>query len=139
MKSIVKYNLMVLLSLFSLNYGISFSDVVRIVTNPIGSCAKLIDPADKSGFQKEFNKFHGEALKIGAAYADAQQGSKPGEGIASKFANIYNKAEESGGEHSVDEYLGGAAELGTDYLSEHGTDYLSEHGTDYLSEQMGSE
>ena len=116
MKSIVKYNLMVLLSLFSLNYGISFGDIVRFTVNPIGSCAKLIDPNDESGFQKEYNKIHGAALKIGAAYADSQQGSKPGEGVASKFANIYNKAEESGGEHSAGEYLDEAGKLGADYL-----------------------
>ncbi len=121
MKSIFKINLVILLSLFSLNYSITFGDFVNFTVNPIGSCAKLIDPEDKSGFQKGFNKIHGFALQIGASYADSQQGSKPGEGIGSKLANIYNKAEESGGEHSIGEYLGEASKLGTEYLNKKNT------------------
>ncbi len=121
MKSIFKINLVILLSLFSLNYSITFGDFVKFSVNPIGSCAKLIDPNDTCGFQKEFNKIHGAALQIGAAYADSQQGSKPGEGIASQFANIYNKAEESGGEHSVGEYLDEASKFGTEYLNKKNT------------------
>jgi hypothetical protein len=139
MKSIIKYNLIVLLSIVSLNYGSYnkyINKAIKTLVSPFEAIAEEIDPTDKYGIQKQYKKIYETALKVGAAYADHKQGFEPGKGYASQLARIYSETEDKGEDHSIDKYAKVIGKAGAEYVDKKTGQGL---GSQFYNEYYGSQ